>query len=387
MASSPTYAVVVNGTDISDRAYDLNVGPRRHSADVAECKVLTKGLGDLVRTGDRHMVVYRNGLCVHNGIIWDLNASGDKTQGWVQIRSMGALIRLQTRWVQDAGGQIFDGVSADGTDRGLDLPAGGLLNPALPVTGGELLRQCVENTIANDGACDLTTAGGDFSGTLNVRFALRNITPMKVGDLLTKLAGMNAISAWVTPTPGLSILNAAQNPGGASGAHFQYGTGSFNCEAGGYTESMDEFCNKLWQELGAREGSHFKNNITATAPGVTTDDSGSRSQYGVYHDIQMLDDFSGNVKNSDPLYAGFVRNYNAQLAFRMRPKQIVWVTPQAGAGPEPWTGFGLGSTALVSIGELGQTFSGVGVRIWGWNAQPQNDKPEKVTLFLERDSE
>lgn len=396
MATSPVYQVVVADLanspilDISDRTYDLVVGPRMNSADISEGRTLTRGLGDLIRNGDRRVHVYRNGQLVSNNVVWNTNGQGDRTQAWVQWRAVGPLMRAQTRWVQDAGGQIFDGISADGSDRGLDLPAGALLNPALAIGAGPLLKECFDNTIANDGPMSLTTSGGTFEGSLNVRFALRNITPLRLGDLITKLVEMNAVDVTVAPTIAgeiAGVVSAVTRAGGSSGAHFQYATGAFNCEAAGVVGSMDEFANKIWHELGQREGSHFKNNITRDAPGVTVDDSASRAQYGVYHDIRIVDDFSGVVKNTSPLYAGFVRNYNGELAQRMKPKKIIWVTPQAGAAPEPWTGYQLGSTALASIVDLGEAILGVTVRIHGWNAMPQNDRSEKVTLFLQSDTE
>jgi hypothetical protein len=416
-----TYAVRIadrsNATveDITSIAFDLVVSPRKNRPSSSRCRVPTHllGGGNTLRTGDRRLIVTRNGAVVANDILWVKEATGDANTGYADIVGLGPMVRWQRRWLQDADGQIFDGVSSDGADRGLDFPAGGLADPEMPASGGLLLKEAIDNTIANDGEIGVVTSGGTFSLSSppapNVRFLLRNITPITVGDFATMLFDSGAVDAVIQPTaPGGSstqgILSAVTAAGvDRSGVHFQYNTGSRNCSHASIVESMDEFANKIWYELGTREGSHFRNNVTIDAPGVTVDDSGSRSQYGVYHDIPIHDEFSGKIPTRlpayegeekpytgdiNPLYEAYVRLYNAELAYRIKPRKIIKVTPQAGMGLSPWDDFQLGDTVRVSIVGLGDDILNATVRIHGWNAMPDNDSgAERYELMLVSDDE
>ena len=350
--------------------------------------VLAIGSGALFQNGLVRAVAIRNGQVVANDKLWRVKPAAGPTSGYVTLEFFGPMIRWVKRWVQDADGQIFDGPSSDGADRGLDLPAGIIANPNMVVAAGEMLRQALANTIANDG--DLEVSLGSFSSTPtpggNVAFAMRNLSPMRLSELVTLFREAGACDVLITPTAGGSSAGVVSgvNKAGVDlpSVSFDYDTGARNV-AWAYPESdMDEFANKLWFELGTRDGSHFKNNVTRDAPGVTVDDSGSRATFGVYHDIQLHPVWSGGIKTSSNLFKMYVRRYNAELAARMVPRTIVHIQPQAGLAPEPWTDYNLGDTPRMNLANAGIDVSGAAFRVVGWNTRPSRQGNDETELLI-----
>lgn len=406
--------------DVTGIALGLSVGPRKNRPTVSGMRIPTFALAgaNTVRTGDRRIIVRRNGQIVANDILWVKEASGNRDNAYADVRGYGPMIRWQRRYVQDADGQIFDGVSSDGQDRGLDFPTGALANPTAKYSGGRMLKEAIENTIANDGEVGVVTTGGTFSLTSppapNMRMLLRNITPISIGDFATLLFESGAVDAIITPVaPAGSSTQGILSAVTAAGVdrpdvHLEYGTGAFNCSDASIVESMDEFANKVWYELGTREGSHFANNVTNSALGVTVSDAASRNQFGVYHDIPILDQFSGKIMTKtvrkyisgelnpawdaaplNPLFEAYVRLYNSELAARIVPRKIIKVTPQDGMGIAPWDDFQLGDTVRCSIVGLGDDIINATVRVHGWNARPDDNSStgERFDLLLVSDDE
>lgn len=387
--------------DLTDYAYDKVVGPRLSRPSESSFRVplvpevLAMGGGDgypLFWPGLRRIIVNHASVgCVANDILWGVQPKGGPDDAWLECIGFGPMIRWQTRWCQDVNAQVFDGPSADGTDRGLDLPAGIIANPNMTVVAAQMLKQAIDNTIANDGPVGCTT-GGTFSDTPtpggNVAFAMRNLSPLRLGDLASLFEETGVCDITIAPTAGggesqgaVSAVNRAGTD--LPGVSFDYGTGARNV-AWAYPEaSMDNFANKIWYELGRNEGgSHFANNVTRDAPGVTVDDSGSRSAYGVYHDIVLKNEFSGKIRNTSNLFKMYVRLYNAELAARMVPRQVIKIVPQPGLAPRPWINYNLGDTPRANLANLGISVADANFRIIGWDVHVDNDGPENVELQI-----
>lgn len=381
--------------DVTEHVLDPVIGPRISNPHIQTWtvaltpEVLSLGSA-LFANGLRRGVAIRNGTAVANDKLWNIKPAAGPTSGYVTLEFVGVMRRWERRYCQDVNAQIFDGPSADGTDRGLDLPAGIVGDPDLVVAAGEMLRQALENTIANDGDLEVTL-GGPFSSTPtpggNVAFAMRNLSPLRISELVTLFRDAGACDVIVTPNGAgsssagsVSAVNKAGVP--RPSVVFEYGTGANNVSWCYPESSCDELANKLWFELGQRAGSHFKNNVTADAPGVTTDDSASRGAYGVYHDIVLHPVWSGAIRNSSNLYKMFVRRYNAELAARMVPRTLVHIVPQAGIAPEPWDDFGLGDQPVMNLANAGIDVSGASFRVVGWNARPQRNGNDEHELLI-----
>lgn len=329
----------------------------------------------LFANGLRRGVTLLDGMPVQNAKLWRVKPAGDPTKGYAALEFISPMVRWATRYAQDVNGQIFDGPSSDGSDRGLDLPAGIVANPNMTVAAGEMLRQALANTIANDGDLECTL-GGPFSATPspggNVAFAMRNLSPLRIAELATLFREAGAVDIVETPLgPGSSagVSVSAVNRAGTDlpGIAFDYATGAHNV-AYAYPESdMDDFANKIWFELGQREGSHFRNNVTEDAPGVTVDSAGSRALFGVYHDIPLHPVWSGAIPTASNLFKMYVKRYNAELEARMVPRERVRIVPQAGLAPEPWLDYNLGDTPRMNLAQLGIDVSGASFRVIGWD--------------------
>jgi len=379
--------------DLSGYVLDPVVSPRLSSPSLMSWTLpLTPtvlGLGAFP-AGERRGIAIRNGQVVANDILWRAKPTGGPNSGYATLEFEGPMRRWVTRYCRDENGQAFDGVSADGTDRGMDLPAGIVADPTMEVAAGEMLRQALANTIAIRGDLGITL-GGPFSTTPtpggNVAFAMRNLSPLRISELVRIMKDAGAVDVVITPgTSGSSQGSvSAVNRAGTDlpGVSFDYGTGANNV-AWAYPEtSMDEFANHLTYELSPRiDTNHFANNVTVDAPGTTTDPSGSQSTFGVYEDIVMRTGWTGTILNTSNLFKMYVTDWNAELAARMAPRQVIRVVPQPGVAPEPWTSYNLGDTPRLNLGQLGLDVSGAAFRITGWDARPQNDGPEHVELLI-----
>lgn len=398
--------------DLSGYALDPVVSARLSVPSMQTWTIpcIPEALGAGFLTGQRRGIAIRDGQVVANDILWRTKPAGGPNSGYMTAEFIGPMIEWGTsgsspagRYCRDENGQVFDGPSADGTDRGLDLPDGIIADPTLEVGAGEILRQALANTITWDGPLSVTL-GGPFNSTPppgeGFAFSVRNMSPLLVSELATTFIEAGACEILITPHMSGSTqgsVSAVDHVGGSVGATFDYGTGANNV-AWAYPESdMDDICTKLWFELGLREGAHFKNNVTIDAPGVTVDPSGNQSTYGVWHGIQMHPVWSGAIPTRfpaftgetkpwtgaiNPLYQMYVRRYNAELASRMDPRTIVRIQPQAGLAPEPWTDYNLGDTPGLNIAQLGIDLTGVSFRIIGWDTTVERGGAERTQPLI-----
>jgi hypothetical protein len=403
-ATNPTYQFKVANRsnailgDVSGYVLSPVISPRLSVQSMQTWRVplvpavLAMSGGDgypLFQAGMRRLLAYRNGQLVANDLLWRAKPEGGPDSGYLSCEAVGPMIEWTARYAQDANGQIFDGPSSDGTDRGMDLPAGIIATPSMVVTGGELLRQALANTIANDGPLSITL-GGPFSTSPipggNVAFEMGSLSPLLISELASLLRQAGVCDIVLTPTTAGSAQASvsAVNRAGADlpGVQFSYGTGPNNV-AWAYPESsMDDICTKLWYELGLRTGSHFANNVTIDAPGVTVDPTASQALLGIWHKIVQHPVWNGKIPNTHPFFKMYVRRYNAELGLRMWPKTVVRIVPQPGLAPEPWTNYNLGDTPRLDLAQLSIDVSGASFRIIGWDAKPQDDGREQVELLV-----
>lgn len=392
--------------DLSGYVLDPVVSPRLSVPSMQTWTVpcVPEAIGAGFLTGQRRGIAIRDGQVVANDILWRTKPAGGPTSGYMTCEFMGPMVEWTGRYCRDEAGQVFDGPSADGTDRGMDLPEGIIADPELEVGAGEILRQALANTITHDGALSVAL-GGPFDSTAppgeSFAFSIRAMSPLKVSELATGFIEAGACDILITPHAAGSTQGSvsARNRVGVDlpGVSFDYATGANNV-AWAYPESeMDDICTKLWLELGLREGAHFKNNVTRDAPGVTVDETAAQAALGVWHDIQIHPVWSGAIPTRfpatpgeakpwtgalNPLYQMYVRRYNAELAARMTPRTVVRIVPQDGLAPEPWTNYNLGDTPRLNVAQLGIDLSGVSFRVIGWDCTIERGGAERTTPLI-----
>lgn len=397
--------------DVTAYVLDPVVSPRLSVPSLQTWRVpcVPEALSAGFLNGQRRGIAIRDGQVVANDLLWRTKPAGGPTSGYLTAEFFGPMIEWGAgpnsagRYCQDANGQIFDGPSADGTDPGMDLPAGIVANPLLEVGAGEILRQALQNTIDLDGPLSVTL-GGPFDSTPppgeSFAFSIRNMSPLMISELATTFVEAGACDILITPHATGSTqgsVSARNHIGTSVSATFDYGTGANNV-AWAFPESdMDDICTKLWFELGLREGSHFKNNVTIDAPGVTVDTTDAQAALGVWHDVQLHPVWSGGIPTrfpafpgetkpwtgaDNPLYQMYVRRYNAELAARMTPRTVVRIQPQAGIAPEPWVDYNLGDTPGLNIAQLGVDISGASFRIIGWDCTVGRNGDEQVQPLI-----
>ncbi len=381
-------------SDITSIAQDLLVEPMLNRADGSSFKVPLSGkvrsvsvaslleadAGDgypTLCTGNRRLIIKKSGTCISNTTLWTCERQGGPNDAYAEVTGWGPMIRWQTRWAQDADGSIVDGTVDDLSDPDfgkpvLDLPAGAVDDDALTVSGGDLLQQMIDNTIANDGPMGISTAG-TFNTTvppaLDVSFALTD-WPTRIADIAALLFAAGAVDAMLAPTAAagepqavLSGLNAAGSDLSGS-ISFEWGTGLKNASHVRHVESMDDFANVIRFFLGPRvQPNRWKGSIDASTSGITTDPTTSQSVYGNYVDYPVFDS-RGTENTVREIYK---RIFNSELAYRMEPRQTLFLTPQAGLAPEPFDDYNLGDRVGAAVGAaLGLTITGAVQKIFGF---------------------
>jgi len=401
--------------DITGIAMEKRLAPRLNRAGQATFKtplygttpagvdvssILLPDAGDgypTLCTGNRRLIVKKNGVAVPNvgnTYIWTVERAGGPSDAYADVVCFNPMIRWPTRWAQDADGSIVDGVVDDLSDPDfgkpiLDLPAGAVNDDALPVSGGDLIQQMIENTIANNGPLGLTTSGGTFDTTIppaaDVSFALTD-WPTKISDLATLLfaAGvvdvvLDSVTAAGEPMAVLSAVNQAGSDLTAT-VSFDWQAGLFNASHARHVESMDEFANVIRYFLGPRvRPNRWRGSIDATTSGITTDPTASRSVYGDYVDFPIYD--SRGTENT--VRKIYMRLFDSELAYRMVPRTTIGITPQAGVAPEPFTDYNLGDVVNCNIGSnLGLELVDAAIRVFGIDITITDEGVERVGELL-----
>lgn len=344
-------------------------------------------------TGNRRLIVKKSGTAVMNTYIWTVERSGGPNDAYADVVCFDPLIRWQTRWAQDADGSIVDGVVDDLSDPDfgkpiLDLPVGAVDDDALAVSGGDLIKQMIDNTIANNGPLGLTT-GGTFDTTIppaaDVSFALTD-WPTKIGDLAALLFSAGVVDVVLAPVVAagepMATLSAVNQAGSdlTATVTFDWQAGAKNASNARHVESMDEFANVIRYFLGPRlRPNRWRGSIDSTTSGITTDPTASRALYGDYVDFPIFDS-RGTENTVREIYK---RLYNSELAYRMVPRTTIGITPQAGKAAEPFSDYNLGDLVNCNIGpHLGLEIVDAAVRVFGIDIQITDEGVERVGELL-----
>ena len=344
-------------------------------------------------TGNRRVIAKKDGVTVANTYVRTVERTGSLNDAWAEVSCWDPLIRWKTSWAQDADGSIVDGTNdvLGDPDFGkpvLDLPAGAVDDDALTVSGGDLIRQMVDNVIALDGPIGVTTAGGTFDTDVppapDVSFALTD-WPKTLADLAALLFSAGVVDVVLQPLDAIgepmAVLSAVNQAGSdlTSSVSFEWGTGLGNASHARHITAMDEFANRIKYFLGPRlQPNRWRGSIDETTDGIDVDGVDSRAVYGTYRDYPVFDS-RGTENTVREIYK---RLFDSELAYRMRPRTTIGVTPQAGLAAEPFTDYNLGAIVGCKIGpNLGLELDAA-IRIFGMNIAVDDQGVERVGELL-----
>jgi hypothetical protein len=338
--------------------------------------------------GIRAIKYKRNGTLYGHVRIDLTEFDGDENQGTIQITGYDPMMQLIKRPVRDADGSF--------------------VNPsfASPISGAEILKAAVDNTISNSGGAGdqegplpIDTTSGTFDTTVPPAVDLAaELTdwPITIGDLITTLTQTGAVDVIMRPVdssmgfdPGilaeLSILNKAGADLTAT-VHFDYDTGDRNVSKLRRVDDLSQLCNKLIYELGPRiDDTHWQGNITATETtpvdlsAYLTLEEDSRDIYGTYMEVKVFD--SADENDARPLFHELWKN---EVALRINGRELVYMTPVAGCEFEPFDGYHVFDTTAINASDLcGREIVGETQRIYGFDVSMDgSDSVERVSELI-----
>lgn len=269
-----------------------------------------------------------------NGIVWDLQDSGDVNAARTRVNCFDSMQMLTRRLVRAADGKIYKTVHFNG-------------GSITGMRGDQIAKAMVDRTIQYAGPCGISTALGVFSeapkqtasfdqeyvapaliklcdtGLLDVSF-----TPLDREDGI-----LNAFSAM--PRRGFDRFSVVISYAAPGKSAYQYDR----------TRSMDTFANdiRLWGGNTTGPLTHidetYKDAILAGQA------SASIATYNRYEDAQVLSD----VKRPELVEA----LAEEEFALRQQPRDLLTVLPLPGQSPTPFTQYFLGDTIRV-VASLGR---------------------------------
>ena len=309
--------------------------------------------------GTRSIKAYRNGTLRANVIVWNLSYDGDADTAKVSVTGYDPLVQLRRRPARDATGDFSNPEFGD------------------DVQAGDLVQNLVSETQAWEGDTLIDPGAGDCSAGTPLGGNLAD-WPIMIFDLLTIITDTGVVDVVLTPlettTGNLAALNAVNSWGDDKTAtvSFDYATGAHNVATARRVIDMDDFCNKLWYYLGPKiDVQHWRGNITGR-------DDASVAKYGVYMDIKIYD--SGQENAERDLFKVLRAT---ELDHRKKPLELLYVTPQAGVGPEPFDDYGIGDLVTVNLGAVfGPEVSSATQRIYGFDVDLDTDGVERVAELI-----
>jgi hypothetical protein len=165
---------------------------------------------------------------------------------------------------------------------------------------------------------------------------------------------------------------------------------------------MDTIGNKNWKYLGPRlDQQHWASNVTGDHPDLphppggdvaapyTGDPPGggnnplggliqdSRDELGVFMFIDIQDNF-GSETSAYPLY---IRLWQIESLLRVKPRNMVYLTPIRGASSFGPGDFDIGDLITINIGNKARVAESGAQRIYGYNIDIDDDAVEALGEF------
>ena len=328
-------------------------------------------------TGRRTIKAFRNGVLRANLMIWGLDYSGDTDTVTVQVNLQDPLITLTKQFVQSVSGDLIDPVFVS------------------PISGATIIKDSITNAMSNDSLglpIDFLNGNFDLASPPAVDLsAYLTGWPVTIGDLITLLTNTGVVDVYLRPidTAGghpagliaqLDVVNqhGVDRTGTLS---LDYDTGLRNVAAIRRSFDMDELCNKLYYYLGppiaGSGGTQWQGNITATEPALSAYlalEMASRMKYGVYRDTSFYDQNS-----EDTVRPMFHELWKEEVRERVKPRELLYVTPAADGTFQPFDDFDIGDIVTVNTSDIvGSAIGGSSQRIYGYDVNIGADGVERV---------
>jgi hypothetical protein len=329
--------------------------------------------GDSAVTGwspiSTRLKVRRNGGLVHHGMLMKFQKKGTRDDARAVLTFMDPMVWWAARRVRDVTGNF----------------AKPEFDP--PITGGQILRQSITHSIAFENGGVNSHMGislGADSTIKDLSFALRN-TPISIGETAILLGATGVCDFYIHPVDGgftsMGELRTFHHMGtDLSGTcHFDYATGNHDVEEIIHSGDATKFCNALWYFMSKIDDEHWEANITRDDPGLPDPPqstllgliTASRAAYGYWQDMRFWDE-----DDAVGIRRAFRKMWQLEQLLRLKPKELLFVTPGPESAFQPWDSYFLGDDVGINA-NLGGGLA-ARQRVYGFDVMPHKDGPDNM---------
>lgn len=364
--------------------FKVSVRENRPTTVTARMASVTPGIGTAHDDGDanltvgtRALKVRQDGVLVAHVIVWNIAPAGDANTAYIEVTGHDPMMLLRKRPYRDVSGNLIDPEFES------------------PISGAEIVKGGIENSVAFEGDLPIDTTTGDFDTTIppaeDLGAELTN-WPIMLDALISLLVETGAIDIVMRPVdsathdPGIMAELSVVNDRGTdltATVNFDYGTGDFNVQTARRSTDYDDLCNKLYYYLGPKvTKTQWRGNITATEMGLEdweTMQLDSRAKYDTSMVIRVYDSNADEV-SARPL---FTEVWKREVERNVVPEDLLFVTPAANVGPQPFADYNPGDTvALNTSGIIGPAIEDGPQRIQGYDVEVSEDGVGRVSELL-----
>lgn len=343
------------------------------------------------------------GLFFH-GIVWNIEEDGDEDMVYSQVTCYDPMVVWRYRPARD-NVDSYSGEAGNFSDPSfLDRNKfGGLIMQEI-LTASEFearIPSLAEGSLFLDlGASTFAGGGADLSGApTNWPMTIAEIATLltNTGELDIVISPITEVVVAPTTFANMGVVDTYTGNYGTdrtASVNFDYATGDYNARLFRRSEGMDTIGTKLWYFLGPRlDQQHWRSNVTGDHPLLETYPSWpqleqeidlEREATGVYMPISIYDNFgtgSGDEVGESSFYPLYVRQWMVESLLRLRPRNMVYITPVRGGDFGPGD-FDIGDLITINIGDKARVAESGAQRIYGYTIEVDDDGVEALGEFI-----
>jgi hypothetical protein len=304
----------------------------------SEMPAITKGVTELIVTDSAGTTE------LHVGRAYFGEDDGDADSKNITVTSQDPRAFWDRKQVMDPDGDFSDPSIIQDNENAVDIMAA-----------------AINNSIANDGAMDVTVGTTEGGGVPLVGYKPVD-WPMTIKDLWELLVETGELDTVLNPASGgastVDLYNGDFGADLSGSVQFDYGTGAFNCTGAKYTWDMAPVITRLRLLLGPKRP-QFDGDIQHWAGDVQKDDPGlpdppqtaidaliaaGEAAWGLLREVRV-DDSEGDENDLRDLYE---RLWQSEMIIRLVPRRLLNVTPEPGILPTFVCGDIIGVAAVLS---------------------------------------